>query len=95
MEHVRTRLQVQSAGVKVYTGPGDFISKVYKEWGVRGLFKGQGITLLREFHGYGIYFMVYEALIQKVPPTLYLIHLQLYFIDHEGPQHSQKPNQCC
>ena len=76
MEHVRTRLQVQTAGVKVYTGPGDFISKVYKKWGVPGLFKGQMITLAREFHGYGIYFMVYEALVQKVS-THNLRHLQL------------------
>jgi solute carrier family 25 carnitine/acylcarnitine transporter 20/29 len=74
MEHVRTRLQVQAAGVKVYTGPGDFIFKVYKQWGLKGLFKGQMITLAREFHGYGIYFMVYEALIQKVLLSIYDTH---------------------
>ncbi|KAJ3303389.1 Mitochondrial carrier protein ymc2 [Kappamyces sp. JEL0829] len=66
MEHVRTRLQVQSAGIRVYTGPGDFIRKVYRQYGFGGLFKGQMITLAREFHGYGIYFMVYEALIQRI-----------------------------
>ncbi len=66
MEHVRTRLQVQSGAVKEYQGPGDFIKKVYGKYGFKGLFKGQMITLLREFHGYGIYFMVYESLIQKV-----------------------------
>jgi solute carrier family 25 carnitine/acylcarnitine transporter 20/29 len=65
MEHVRIRLQVQQ-GVGEYKGPGDFISKVYRQYGVGGLFKGQGITLLREGHGFGVYFAVYEYFIQRV-----------------------------
>ncbi|SCV69869.1 BQ2448_1263 [Microbotryum intermedium] len=31
---------------------------------IRGIFKGQGITLLREFHGYGAYFLGYEAFVE-------------------------------
>ncbi|KAI8929237.1 mitochondrial carrier domain-containing protein [Entophlyctis helioformis] len=54
IEHVRTRLQVQSAG-----------NKVGSQHGIAGLFKGQGITVLREFHGYGVYFAVYEYLMQR------------------------------
>jgi solute carrier family 25 carnitine/acylcarnitine transporter 20/29 len=73
MEHVRTRLQIQSAGVKEYMGPGDFIKKVVGKYGLNGLFKGQAITLLREIHGYGIYFMVYEGLIQRVHHTSLLL----------------------
>jgi solute carrier family 25 carnitine/acylcarnitine transporter 20/29 len=65
MEHVRTRLQVQT-GTKVYNGPWDFIKKVVSKHGIAGLYKGQLITLVREFHGYGIYFMVYEHMIQRV-----------------------------
>jgi len=65
IEHVRTRLQVQSAIDKQYQGPGDFIRKVSKQHGISAIFKGQAVTIVREFHGYGIYFMVYEWLIQK------------------------------
>ena len=65
IEHVRTRLQVQSSSAKVYNGPVDFIRKVGGQYGVAGLFKGQAITMVREFQGYGIYFMVYEYLMQR------------------------------
>ncbi|KAI8849734.1 mitochondrial carrier domain-containing protein [Chytridium lagenaria] len=67
IEHVRTRLQVQAgnAASAAYKGPVDFAKKVVGLYGVQGLYKGQGITLLRECHGYGIYFMTYEALIQR------------------------------
>jgi solute carrier family 25 carnitine/acylcarnitine transporter 20/29 len=65
MEHVRTRLQVQT-GEKVFKGPLDFAKKVVQQHGIAGLYKGQAITMVREFHGYGIYFMVYEHMIQRV-----------------------------
>lgn len=65
MEHVRTRLQVQSGPVKEFKGPYDFIKRIGSQYGISGLYKGQMITLARELHGYGIYFMVYEAMIQK------------------------------
>ncbi|KAJ3276522.1 Mitochondrial carrier protein ymc2 [Terramyces sp. JEL0728] len=63
MEHVRTRLQVQTGGG--FSGPWDFIKKTSQQYGWSSIYKGQMITLLREFHGYGIYFMVYEYLIKK------------------------------
>jgi solute carrier family 25 carnitine/acylcarnitine transporter 20/29 len=73
IEHVRTRLQTQTsaaaakaAGSTYYNGPIDFAKQVVSKYGVgKGLYKGQGITLLREFHGYGIYFLTYEALMQR------------------------------
>jgi solute carrier family 25 carnitine/acylcarnitine transporter 20/29 len=65
IEHVRTRLQVQSGPVKAYNGPWDFIKKAYAQNGIAGIYKGQGITLMREFWGYGIYFATYEALMQR------------------------------
>jgi solute carrier family 25 carnitine/acylcarnitine transporter 20/29 len=54
IEHVRIRLQVQSAGNKIYSGPLDFFRKVYSSYGIGGIYKGQAITLLREIHGYGV-----------------------------------------
>ena len=65
VEHVRIRLQVQATGPKVYSGPLDLIKKVYSNHGLSGIYKGQMITLVREFSGYGIYFAVYEYLVQK------------------------------
>ncbi|KAL2919119.1 Mitochondrial carrier protein ymc2 [Polyrhizophydium stewartii] len=65
IEHIRTRLQVQSSANRLYSGPVDFISKVSKQYGYSALLKGQAITVLREFHGYGIYFAVYEYMMQR------------------------------
>lgn len=65
IEHVRIRLQVQCATNKIYTGPLDFIKKVYSQHGLAGIYKGQMITFLRELHGFGIYFAFYEFLVQR------------------------------
>lgn len=48
-----------------YKGPIDLIRKVYSKHGIAGIYKGQAITILRELHGYGIYFSLYEYLIQQ------------------------------
>ncbi|ORX93539.1 mitochondrial carrier [Basidiobolus meristosporus CBS 931.73] len=79
VEHIRTRLQVQTssrpaltggagsqAPSKVfYTGPIDCIQKIYKSYGLRGIYKGQVATMIREFQGYGAYFLAYEYLVQR------------------------------
>ncbi|OZJ06262.1 hypothetical protein BZG36_00825 [Bifiguratus adelaidae] len=72
VEHVRTRLQVQSgaaasstSSMTVYRGPLDCISKIYRSHGLAGLYKGMGVTMIREFQGYGAYFLAYEALVRR------------------------------
>ncbi|KAI9294679.1 mitochondrial carrier [Neoconidiobolus thromboides FSU 785] len=65
VEHIRTRLQVQSSGQKEYNGPIDAIKKIYNKEGIRGIYKGQVATIYREFIGYGAYFAAYEYLVQK------------------------------
>jgi solute carrier family 25 carnitine/acylcarnitine transporter 20/29 len=65
IEHVRIRLQLQTAKNRLFAGPLDFLKKTYTVHGIAGVFKGQGITFLRETHGFGVYFAVYEYLIQK------------------------------
>ncbi|CAG8490285.1 3295_t:CDS:2 [Cetraspora pellucida] len=70
IEHIRTRLQVQitptqANSVKrpmLYSGPIDCIKKIYSTYGIRGIYKGQSMTMMREFHGYGTYFFLYEFL---------------------------------
>lgn len=43
------------------------VAKIYKEQGVvHGIYRGFGITLLREIQAYGIWFMTYETLIQNI-----------------------------
>ncbi|GBE80464.1 Uncharacterized mitochondrial carrier [Sparassis crispa] len=65
VEHIRIRLQTQSATNPVYAGPYDAIKKIYAARGIPGIYKGQVVTLWREAVGYGIYFWAYEKLMQR------------------------------
>ncbi|KAJ2844038.1 Mitochondrial carrier protein ymc2 [Coemansia brasiliensis] len=66
VEHIRVRLQVQSSGAAAqYKGPIDCIRQIYSSHGLGGIYKGQLPTILRELNGYGMYFMAYEALVQR------------------------------
>ncbi|KAF9896630.1 Mitochondrial carrier protein ymc2, partial [Lobosporangium transversale] len=48
-----------------FTGPVDAVQKIYAQYGLRGLYKGQAVTMVREFQGYGAYFAAYEYLVQR------------------------------
>ncbi|VEU23633.1 DEKNAAC104918 [Brettanomyces naardenensis] len=65
IEHIRIRLQTQTVGPKVFTGPIDVIQKLYKQGGIRLIYRGLGATLLRESIGAGSYFLTFEALVQR------------------------------
>ncbi|KAJ1818662.1 Mitochondrial carrier protein ymc2 [Coemansia sp. RSA 2598] len=66
VEHIRVRLQVQTSGSAAqYKGPGDCIGQIYRGFGWKGIYKGQIPTIIREFNGYGMYFLAYEALVQR------------------------------
>lgn len=67
IELVRIKLQIQTGDVttRLYNGPIDCFRKIFKQTGVRGIFKGLGPTLLREGHGIGIYFLTFEALVKN------------------------------
>ncbi|QLG70298.1 hypothetical protein HG535_0A02360 [Zygotorulaspora mrakii] len=64
IEHVRIRLQTQTqtgtGASALYKGPIDCIKKLRSQG---GLMRGLIPTLLREGHGCGTYFLVYEALV--------------------------------
>ncbi|KAJ4269865.1 hypothetical protein NW762_001534 [Fusarium torreyae] len=65
IEHMRIRLQTQPHGsARLYNGPWDCVSKIYRHSGIAGIYRGQVVTLLREFHGYGVWFAAYEGLVQ-------------------------------
>ncbi|KAF8268631.1 mitochondrial carrier [Lactarius quietus] len=65
VEHIRIRLQTQSNTNPVYRGPLDAIKKISSKYGIRGIYKGQNVTFLREATGYGVYFWAYEKLVQR------------------------------
>lgn len=67
VEHVRIRLQTQPHGAgKLYNGPFDCAKKIVRQAGFSGLYRGQVVTLWREFHGYGVWFAAYEALVWRL-----------------------------
>ncbi|KIK58239.1 hypothetical protein GYMLUDRAFT_45450 [Collybiopsis luxurians FD-317 M1] len=65
VEHIRIRLQTQPSVNPPYNGPFDAMKKIYTAHGIQGIFKGQGVTFLREATGYGVYFLAYEKLVQR------------------------------
>lgn len=62
IELAKTRVQLQSSSQDVSQGPMQCLKKIYRREGYRGVFKGLGITFLREGPSYGVYFLAYEML---------------------------------
>lgn len=72
MELIKLRLQVQTNPTeifhwttsrnngRVYSDPWDAIKKIMKQGGIRGIFKGLELTLIREFPAFATYFATYE-----------------------------------
>jgi len=67
IEHVRIRLQTQPHGAdRLYNGPLDCIKKLSAHEGVlRGLYRGQAVTLWREAQAYGVWFLTFEYLMAQ------------------------------
>ncbi|EEH37457.2 hepatocellular carcinoma down-regulated mitochondrial carrier protein [Paracoccidioides lutzii Pb01] len=64
IEHVRIRLQTQPHGAqRIYNGPLDCIRKLSSHEGVlKGLYRGELVTILREAQAYGVWFLSFEYL---------------------------------
>ncbi|XP_041092945.1 mitochondrial carnitine/acylcarnitine carrier protein-like isoform X2 [Polyodon spathula] len=68
-ERIKCLLQVQThSGTRKYSGPMDCAAQLYKEMGVRGVYKGTVLTLMRDVPTSGIYFMSYEWLKNILTP---------------------------
>lgn len=67
-ERVKCLLQVQSANQSspaLYSGPIDCVNKLYRQGGLRSVFRGTFATLLRDVPANGVYFCSYEGLKAK------------------------------
>lgn len=68
-ERIKCLLQIQAdSKVKKYKGPVDCAKQLYKEGGIRSVYKGTGATLLRDVPASGMYFMIYEYLKYTLTP---------------------------
>lgn len=61
-ERIKCLLQIQSGSLaeQKYKGPVDVIRQLYREGGIRSLFRGSAATLLRDVPASGAYFLSYE-----------------------------------
>ncbi|XP_069142378.1 mitochondrial carnitine/acylcarnitine carrier protein-like [Argopecten irradians] len=68
-ERIKCLLQIQAdSKVKKYAGPVDCAKQLYKEGGIRSIYKGTAATLLRDIPASGMYFMSYEYLQHTLTP---------------------------
>lgn len=69
-ERIKCLLQIQQAAhEKKYDGPVDCAKKLYKEGGIRSVYRGTAATLLRDVPASGMYFMTYEWLQHVLTPA--------------------------
>eukprot|EP00061_Rhincodon_typus_P016225 g44325.t1 len=57
-----------TTGEKKYAGPLDCVKQIYKTSGIRGVYKGTVLTLIRDVPASGMYFMTYEWLKHTLTP---------------------------
>ncbi|XP_061583112.1 cAMP-dependent protein kinase type II-alpha regulatory subunit-like [Cololabis saira] len=69
-ERIKCLLQTQaSRGEVKYAGPMDCVKQLYKQSGIRGIYKGTALTLMRDVPASGMYFMSYEWLKNLLTPA--------------------------
>ncbi|KAM8914680.1 mitochondrial carnitine/acylcarnitine carrier protein isoform 1-T1 [Spinachia spinachia] len=69
-ERIKCLLQIQaSTGEVKYAGPMDCVKQLYREFGIRGIYKGTALTLMRDVPASGMYFTSYEWLKNVLTPA--------------------------
>lgn len=72
-ERIKCLLQIQQAAsgtaATKYAGPIDCAKQLYKEGGIRSIYRGTAATLLRDVPASGMYFMTYEWLQRVMTPA--------------------------
>lgn len=70
-ERIKCLLQIQqesSVAERKYKGPVDVVKQLYREGGIRSVYRGTGATLARDVPASGMYFMTYEWLQRLLTP---------------------------
>ncbi|KAG7575435.1 hypothetical protein FFLO_00254 [Filobasidium floriforme] len=71
-ERIKVLLQIQGQGAgagPTYSGPLDVVRQLYKEGGLRSIFRGTGATLARDGPGSAAYFVAYEVMKKRLTPA--------------------------
>ncbi|MBW0478197.1 hypothetical protein O181_017912 [Austropuccinia psidii MF-1] len=71
IERVKVLLQVdgQNPGQQKYSGSIDCVKQVYKQGGIKSIYKGSLATVIRDGPGSAAYFVAYEAAKRSLTPT--------------------------
>ncbi|XP_069842167.1 mitochondrial carnitine/acylcarnitine carrier protein-like [Dendropsophus ebraccatus] len=68
-ERIKCLLQAQAnSSLKRFSGPMDCAGQLFQERGIRSLYRGTVLTLLRDIPATGVYFMSYEWMKEKMTP---------------------------
>lgn len=67
-EHFRIRMQTQSKENPIYKGSIDCMKKIYRSYGLKGVYKGVVPTIFRDSIGYGVYFSMYSTIMDWLAP---------------------------
>jgi len=67
-EHFRIRIQTQSRLSPIYKGSIDCMQKIFKGYGMKGVYQGLLPTICRDSIGYGTYFTAYATLLNWLAP---------------------------
>jgi solute carrier family 25 carnitine/acylcarnitine transporter 20/29 len=70
VERLKCLIQVQkvSTGIAKKKGPLDILREVYRKESLRGVFRGQCLTLVRDVGGSGAWYLTYESLLKAMRP---------------------------
>ncbi|XP_055827692.1 mitochondrial arginine transporter BAC2 [Solanum dulcamara] len=70
VELVKIQLQLQSKTNQAtrLKGPIDVTRRIFRQEGLRGIYRGLTITVLRDAHSHGLYFWVYEYTKEQLHP---------------------------
>ncbi|KAM0748206.1 mitochondrial carrier [Meredithblackwellia eburnea MCA 4105] len=69
VERVKVLLQMQGqGGEQLYKGPVDAVKKLYREGGIKSVYRGTGATLARDGPGSAAYFVAYDLVKAKLTP---------------------------
>lgn len=66
-ERIKCLLQIQQGSAnKKYNGPVDVAKQLYKEGGIRSIYRGAVATMLRDVPASGLYFLTYQYLTESL-----------------------------